>query len=125
VIPLILTLLAALVPVPAPACWDSAWRCRDVLEVRGSTLDQAGWLQKQAKAWAVDMAARRTLSHAPLPGWGPYGENVGYGPDWATVMAAFVQSPHHLANIRDTDFTQVGIGTAHADGLIYVVIRFH
>ena len=46
--------------------------------------------------------------------WRWVGENVGYGPDVATVHAAFMNSPAHKANILDRDYTEVGIGAVVA-----------
>jgi hypothetical protein len=118
-------LAVPLAVTPAPTCWDSAWRCRTLLEVRGGNLDQTGWLQAAAKAWSEQMAAEGRIYHAPVGDYSPYGENVGTGPDWPTVLAAFIDSPPHLANIRDPDYRQVGIGVVRSGGRIYVTIRFH
>lgn len=122
---LILALVTAFTPAPAPGCWDGGWRCHDLTRARGTALDQTGWLQRDAKVWAARMAERRSIFHAPPPGWGPYGENVGVGTDWRTVLAAFMASPPHRANITDPHYSRVGIGVARADGRVYVVIRFH
>jgi hypothetical protein len=74
------------------------------------------------------MAANQTLQHSNLynlPGdWEKAGENIGYGPDLETVIAAMWQSPTHAANFT-SDWTHMGVGTARdASGILWVTVVF-
>ena len=82
-----------------------------------------------AQSWAGTMAAQAKLYHNPdltsdVDNWSTVGENVGYGPDALTVHVAFMGSPGHRANILDTDYTEVGVGTVVADGRVWVAEVF-
>lgn len=86
-------------------------------------------LSSVAYSWSQHMAATNTLSHNPrltsqVTNWRFVGENVGYAPDWKTVMAAFMQSPAHRANILDRDFTEIGIGVVVTSDRIWVTQVF-
>ena len=123
----LLLLAACTAPAQAvEACWDVGWRCRDVNAYRADhglpPLEQAGPLQQGADTWAEAMAAAGTLAHDPTAGEG-YSEVVGTGVDWATVMAAFDDSPAHRAILLG-DGERVGIGVARAGGRVWVVVRF-
>src|SRR5204862_1717148 len=53
------------------------------------------------------------------------GENVGVGPNVDSLEDAFMNSPEHRANILDSDYTEIGIGTAVGkDGRLYVTQDF-
>ncbi|MCF1508744.1 CAP domain-containing protein [Streptomyces glomeratus] len=83
-------------------------------------------LTKVAQAHSEDMASHRNMSHTGSDGsspgdritragysWSTYGENVAYG--YATpeqVMAGWMSSPGHRANILDCAFKQIGVGLA-------------
>jgi uncharacterized protein YkwD len=112
---------ASLAPTPGPGCWDTAYRCHALTDLRGSELDQDRELQDRADEWADHMAATGVLRHSDAP-W----ENVGTGTDWRQVYAAFMDSPHHRANMLDPDARQVGIGVARtSDGSrVYVVLQW-
>jgi hypothetical protein len=74
------------------------------------------------------MATHQTLQHSNLynlPGdWEKAGENIGYGPDLETVIAAMWQSPTHAANFTG-DWTHMGVGTARdASGILWVTVVF-
>jgi hypothetical protein len=117
-------LLAATTLAPTPdtgVCWEHAFRCHALTDLRGTELDQDRDLQDRAEWWAQHMATTGILEHSPpVPG----GENVGVGPDWRTVYAAFMDSPPHRANILDEDWSRVGIG-AHRDGdRVWIVLVF-
>src|SRR5579884_2624267 len=77
--------------------------------VVNSTLTSVAW------NWSQQMAGAGTLSHNPslaadLPsGWQKGGENVGVGPDVASLQQAFVNSPEHYANMVDPAFNQIGV----------------
>lgn len=85
------------------------------LRVAGGTTDVA-------RRWAVSLANTTTLAHnanlgaqldaAGSTGWRVSGENVATGNDAAAVVAAYLNSPPHKANILDRRFTVVGVGAA-------------
>lgn len=86
-------------------------------------------LNEVAQGWADHMAAAGLLSHNPnlttqVANWQTVGENVGEGPDVPTLDTAFWNSPGHRANILDTSYRDVGIGTAYADGVLWITIDF-
>ena len=83
-------------------------------------------LSKVAQAHSADMAVHQNMSHSGSDGsspgdritragytWSTYGENVAYG--YATpekVMAAWMASPGHKANILNCAFKEIGVGLA-------------
>ena len=82
-----------------------------------------------ARAQARRMAARNVLYHNPglareVRNFRWVGENVGYGPDVASVHAAFMASPGHKANLLDRDYTQVGVGAVWANGRVWIAQVF-
>ena len=84
-----------------------------------------GQLVSVARAWSAVMASVSTLSHNPnlhglISGGRKLGENVGMGPSVASIESAFEASPHHLANMMDPAFNQVGLGVVVAGGTIWV-----
>jgi hypothetical protein len=89
-----------------------------------------GELTAAAQSWAQHMAATNTLAHAPditsgiSQNWLKVGENVGVGPDVGTIMAAFVGSAKHYANIVDPAFNRIGVGVAQGGGHEYTCHRF-
>ncbi|WP_425246169.1 CAP domain-containing protein [Streptomyces sp. NEAU-NA10] len=86
-------------------------------------------LSKAAQAHSADMASHQNMSHTGSDGsnpgeritgagynWSTYGENVAYG--YATpekVMAAWMSSPGHKANILNCAFKEIGVGLAQPD----------
>ena len=84
-----------------------------------------------AQRWASHMSATQTLSHNTNlpneipPDWQKYGENVGTGPSVDAIQQAFVNSPHHYANLVDPDFAVVGIAVVtDSRGALWVVEDF-
>jgi uncharacterized protein YkwD len=81
-------------------------------------------LAKAAQDHSQDMADNKTMSHTGSDGsspgdritragynWSSYGENVAYGyttPE--SVMAGWMSSPGHKANILDCGFKEIGVG---------------
>ncbi|MFJ9817380.1 CAP domain-containing protein [Streptomyces sp. NPDC101151] len=88
------------------------------------TLDAT--LTKAAQAHSKDMAAHQNMSHTGSDGsspgdritsagyrWSSYGENVAYGYSTAEkVMAGWMSSPGHRANILNCGFKEIGVGLA-------------
>ncbi|WP_309500542.1 CAP domain-containing protein [Streptomyces shenzhenensis] len=86
-------------------------------------------LSKVAQAHSEDMALHQNMSHSGSDGsspgdrltdagyaWSAYGENVAYG--YASpeqVMAGWMASPGHKANILNCAFKEIGVGLAQPD----------
>ena len=86
-------------------------------------------LNAVAQGWADHMAAANLLSHNPnltsqVANWQTVGENVGEGPDIASLDTAFWNSPAHRANILDSTYKDVGIGTTLANGIVWITVDF-
>jgi hypothetical protein len=83
-----------------------------------------------ARAWSVQMAAAGAISHNPNltalapASWQALGENVGVGPTEPSLNSAFINSPHHYANMVDPSYNTVGIGVVMAGTSIYVTVDF-
>jgi uncharacterized protein YkwD len=87
-------------------------------------------LQRVALAHARDLAARGELDHVGRDGstaaervtragyrWRVTGENIASGqPSAEIVVAGWLRSPRHCANIMDPDFTELGVGRAVEPG---------
>ncbi|MCM3804738.1 CAP domain-containing protein [Streptomyces sp. DR7-3] len=83
-------------------------------------------LTKAAQDHSEDMAAHGDMSHTGSDGsspgdrieragysWRAYGENVAYGYDSPkSVMAGWMNSSGHKANILNCDFKEIGVGLA-------------
>jgi uncharacterized protein YkwD len=83
-------------------------------------------LQSAATAHAVDMARRGYFDHRGADGsqprdrlrrtgyrWRLVGENIAFGPDTAEeVVAGWLASPGHCANIMDPRFREMGVAVA-------------
>lgn len=86
-------------------------------------------LAKVAAAWAKQQYVNGKMSHNPnyskqIPsGWTRAGENVAAGYSYTQVMAAWVASPEHYANLT-RDYTSVGIGYYEANGKRYWAVEF-
>ncbi|MEV6224335.1 CAP domain-containing protein [Nocardia fluminea] len=89
-----------------------------------------GTLQTAAQRHSDDMAARGFFDHVNPSGVGPggrieaagyrwstYGENIARGQESAAaVMAGWMKSPGHKANILNCAFTQLGTGVTLGSG---------
>lgn len=141
-LPLVLLLVAlvcaALVTVPArPAAAQGAGTSTILSQVNASRaaaglrpLALSGDLSAVAYAWSRHLASSGVLAHNPnLTGqvgdWQVLGENVGYGPTVSDVETAFMNSPHHRANILEPRYTQIGLGVvADSSGTVWVTQVF-
>ncbi|MFF3453828.1 CAP domain-containing protein [Streptomyces sp. NPDC002730] len=114
----------------APASGDAARVLQLVNSERSkvgcSALTMNAKLTKAAQDHSKDMASHTNMSHTGSDGsspgdritsagynWSTYGENVAYG--YATpesVMAGWMGSPGHKANILNCAFKEIGIGLA-------------
>jgi cysteine-rich secretory family protein len=76
-----------------------------------------GQLSAVAQAWANHLAAANVLSHngalrGQVSNWTYLGENVGMAADIPSVQQAFMNSPEHRANILNSHYTLMGVGSA-------------
>ncbi len=86
-------------------------------------------LNAVAQAQANRMASASDLFHNPNLGgsvshWISLAENVGYGPDVATIHTAFMNSPGHRTNILNGKYTEVGVGVVVRDHVMWVAEVF-
>ena len=87
-------------------------------------------LTANAQRWAASMAQAGAMSHQAdlavglTSAWVRLGENVGNGPDVASIHAALVASPGHHANLVDPSFGSVGVGVVEAGGTLWVAEEF-
>ena len=135
-----LLLFALLVPAPVAASPgnESDFVSR-VNSTRASVglppLAVDGQLVGLARSWSTQMrngtcGGGAFICHAsPLSSgvshnWAKLGENVGTGPTVGDVMAAFIASPGHYANIVDPEFTHIGVGVVWDGSRLYTTHRF-
>ena len=83
-----------------------------------------------ARNWSQQMANAGDISHNPslkdlvTLNWSKLGENVGLGPSVDSLFTAFVNSPHHYANLVDPAFTHVGVGVVWSNGTMFTSHEF-
>lgn len=88
-----------------------------------------GELTRVARAWSGSMAATGSISHNPqltrqVEDWSRVAENVGVGPEAASLHRAFMNSPLHRRNILNGAYTELGVGIVRANGMLYVTQNF-
>lgn len=88
-------------------------------------------LSRAARLHSREMAKRDLLYHTPgdkltrrVTNWSSIGENVGVGYSVGSLQDAFLGSPGHRANILDTDFKYVGVGTVKTGDKLWVTVIF-
>jgi hypothetical protein len=87
-------------------------------------------LAAAARGQAERMAASGELYHNPnlgseVGGWSRIGENVAYAGDWRSAHEVLMNSADHRAQILDSGYTQMGVGTAVSkDGTFWVAEVF-
>jgi uncharacterized protein YkwD len=123
-LPLILALLTSCL---AP---HSLHSLRLVNESRGAAgvhpvVDHAA-LAAKAQAWAEVLASRGSLAHSNLaegagPGWQALGENVAMAGSVDEAHRLFLDSGPHRSTMLSGRYTHLGVGTAEANGRIFVV----
>jgi hypothetical protein len=83
-----------------------------------------------ARNWSEQMANAGDISHNPslkdlvTLNWSKLGENVGLGPNVDILFQAFVNSPHHYANLVDPAFTHVGVGVVWRGSTMFTSHEF-
>jgi len=85
--------------------------------------------QAKAQAWANRLASEGRIYHSTLTDgirarWCSLGENVGYGPSVGAIDVAYMNSPHHRANILNPKWNGVGVGYATRGKQVYTVHVF-
>lgn len=92
---------------------------------------QSSLLTQVSQAWSDRQARANHMAHNPsagsqLPrGWSRWAENVAAGYDYTTVVAAWLKSPGHYANIVNPQLTHIGVGIAYAaSGRAYFTQNF-
>lgn len=97
---------------------------------RATPLAWSNSLSAYAEAHLANMVANQTLVHSdlansPLLGrWSILGENVGYGPNVATIFNAYMNSAGHKENILLGDFTHMGSASVIAGSTTWTVQVF-
>jgi|GEM_PF-3119922 uncharacterized protein YkwD len=117
-------------PVPAPAGWQEQMLAKVNAERAAAGVAPLSWcptLSVAAQRHTDDMLATSTLTHtgsdgsglkeraerAGYLGWNRLGENVAYGyPDVDAVMAGWMGSSGHKANLLNPAFTHLGAAQA-------------
>ncbi|MHB8513267.1 MAG: CAP domain-containing protein [Actinomycetota bacterium] len=93
------------------------------------TLSWSDSLAQIARQHSQEMANNDSLYHNDnlgneVQGWQVVGENVGEGDSVDDLHQAFMNSAPHRSNILDTDYTEVGVGTAWKNGTLWVTEDF-
>ena len=122
--------------VSADVLSDAQTFLADINSLRSSlglgTLSIDPGLTQIAQNWTQQMASAGDISHNPnlkdevTADWSKLGENVGMGPASSIddLFTAFVNSPHHYANLVDPSFAYVGIGVVYSNGMMYTTHDF-
>jgi hypothetical protein len=116
--------------IAAPAEGELVARINSERSARGmAPLVPAEDLASIAREWSRRMADTSQISHHPtladdVSGWSRLSENVGHGPDVASIHLGLMSSAEHRANILDDRVTQIGVGTAFAGERLYVTQLF-
>ncbi|HUS62116.1 MAG TPA: CAP domain-containing protein [Acidimicrobiales bacterium] len=82
------------------------------------------------RRWALSMSKNGLKHNANFQNevtqdWELLGENVGTGPDVATIMQAFIDSPTHYKNLVEPRFQEIGVGVViSADGRVWTAHQF-
>jgi uncharacterized protein YkwD len=86
---------------------------------------------KVATAHTRSMVRRNTLFHSPqgqlarrVTRWSVLGENIGVGGGVRSLHKAFMASPLHRANVLNSSFRHVGVGTKKKRGRLWVTVVF-
>lgn len=132
-----LVLAAILTAGAAPAAATTAGE-KDVHRMINEARDDAGVrllrlsekLSRIAHRHSKEMASGGTLFHSCLTcsigrDFRRLGENVGYGPDRASVQDQLMASAPHRDNILYPKYRRVGVGVVRRGGLVWVTQIFY
>ncbi|MGH9000379.1 MAG: CAP domain-containing protein [Acidimicrobiia bacterium] len=94
-----------------------------------ASLYTARELQAFAQNRAEEMARTGRLSHTEdlgrkISNWQRLGENVGRGRTLQEIERLYMGSPAHRENVLSADFTQIGVGVATSENMIYTAVIF-
>ncbi len=104
--------------------------------VGAKSLSRRSCMDEVARKWSRTMSANNELSHNTVNNaalikskcgysWVSAGENVGYGGTSVDIFKAFMASPGHKANILNTKWDVVGIGSwRNSKGRLYITQLF-
>ncbi|MEV7751324.1 MULTISPECIES: CAP domain-containing protein [Streptomyces] len=128
---------ASSTPTPAATATTASGVTAQIVQLVNAERAKAGCqpltlnakLTKAAQEHSADMAAHQNMSHTGSDGsdpgtritqagytWSAYGENVAYGYSTAAeVMAGWMASPGHRANILNCGYQEIGVGLAQPD----------
>jgi uncharacterized protein YkwD len=88
-------------------------------------------VSKVSKVHTRAMARDASLYHTSssvlskrVTNWVLLGENVGVGGTVSSLHRAFMESPHHRANIMLSEFKYVGVGATVANDRLWVTVTF-
>jgi uncharacterized protein YkwD len=89
-------------------------------------------LSKVSRAHTYTMAKKRTIFHTSprtlarrVTRWVSLGENVGRTPRGVrSLQRSFMRSAGHRANILNSAFTYVGVGTVKKNGGLWMTVTF-
>ena len=86
-------------------------------------------MSKVARSHSRTMAKKASLYHtknlgAKVTNWKSLGENVGYGSSVKQLHKLFMGSSGHRANILQSSYRHVGVGTTRKDGTLWVTVIF-
>lgn len=102
----------------APVCADDVLTCVNIERASAglSPLAADGTLDAASQACADRIAAEGGLTHSSAtPGYATWGENIASGyPTAAAVVAGWMGSDGHRANILSPNYTVMGIGYSAA-----------
>ena len=125
--------LVCIVPAAAAEVSPAAAREQEALSSVNAARASAGMsslvidadLTSIARTHSRDMAASGVLQHntslpSQVKGWRSIGENVGAGPDVATIDDQFLASEAHRANVLGS-YRKIGIGVIEGDdGMVWM-----
>jgi uncharacterized protein YkwD len=115
-----------------PAAEDADYAMVNTLRANSglAQLGRSAELNGKARAQADRMASRGRIYHSSnlaagvSPGWRLIGENVAVAGSIEEAQQALEQSPGHLANMVNPEFTEMGVGVTVSRGRVYVVQVF-
>ncbi len=107
---------------------NAARRARGLAPLRASAalnraaLNQAGYMARAGRMTHTGSGGTTVGTRVPQAGyrWSMVGENVAFGQrNSARVVAAWMASPPHAANILNSRYTQIGVGVVSRHGVLW------
>lgn len=124
-------------PPPSSGASNSAYESRILGLVNAqrtshglSAVSMSSCADSYAERWSAHLAVIGALVHQSMGGLltgcrAQYvGENIGFGPVSAdTMVAMWMASPEHRANVLNPRFTHIGIGAAQTSGGVWYAVQ--